>query len=59
MNPKNLTSREKLEHEDSAHAVYRSWCSACVEARGVGGQHRIELLQEEERERTTPIVAFD
>ena len=26
---------------------------------GVGGQHRIELLEEEERERTTPIVAFD
>ena len=27
--------------------------------RGVGGQHRIELLEGEERERTTPIVAFD
>ena len=26
--------------------------------RGVGGQHRIELLEEEKRERTTPIVAF-
>ena len=24
-----------------------------------GGQHRIELLEEEERERTTLIVAFD
>ena len=41
------------------HAVYRSWCAACVEGRGVDGQHRIELLDEEERERTTPIVAFD
>ena len=59
MNPKNSTSREKQEHEDSGHAVYRSWCAACVEGRGVGGQHRIELLEEEERERTTPIVAFD
>ena len=58
MNPKNPTSREK-EHEDSGHAVYRSWCAACVEGRGVGGQHRIELLEEDERERTTPIVAFD
>ena len=56
MNPKNPTSREKQEHEDS---VCRSWCAACVEGRGVGGQHRIELLEEEERERTTPIVAFD
>ena len=30
-----------------------------VEGRGVGGQHPIELLQEEERERTSPTVAFD
>ena len=59
MNPKNPTSRDKQEHEDSGHAVYRSWCAACVEGRGVGGQHRIELLEEEERERTTPIVAFN
>ena len=57
MNPKNPTCREKQEHEDSGHAVYRSWCAACVEGRGVGGQHRIKQL-EEERERT-PIVAFD
>ena len=33
--------------------------AACVEGRGVGGQHRLELLEEEERQRTTPIVAFD
>ena len=59
MNPKNPTSREKQEHDDSGHAVYRSWCAACVEGRGVGGQHRIELWEEEEREKTTPIVAFD
>ena len=59
MNPKNPTSREKQEHEDSGHAVYRSWCAACVDGRGVGGQYRIELLEEEERDRTTPIVAFD
>ena len=59
MNPKNPTGREEQEHEDSGHAVYRSWCAACVEGRGVGGQHRIELLEEEEREKTTLIVAFD
>ena len=59
MNPKNPTSREKQEHEDSRHVVYRSWCAACVEGRGLGGQRRIELLGEEERGRTIPIVAFD
>ena len=60
MNPKNPTSREKQEHEDSGHAVCRSWCAAaCVEARGVGRQHRIEILEEEEIENTSPIVAFD
>ena len=58
MNPKNPTSRGKQEHEDSGHAVCSSWCAACVEGRGFGRQHRIELVEEEERERTTPIVAF-
>ena len=52
-------SREEQEHEDHGHAVYRSWSAACVEGRGVGEQHRIEQMEEEERERTTPIVAFD
>ena len=59
MNPKNPTSREQQEDEDSGRTVYKNWCAACVEGRGVGGQHRIELLEEEEKERTTPIVAFD
>ena len=59
MNPKNPTSREKQEREDSGPPVHRSRCAACVEGRGVGGQHRIELLEEEEREITSPIVAFD
>ena len=30
MNPKNPTSREKQE-QIQGHAVYRSWCAACVE----------------------------
>ena len=30
-----------------------------LEGRGVGGQYRIELLEEGERETTTPMVAFD
>ena len=36
MNLKNPTSREKQEYEDSGHAVYKSWCAACVERGGVG-----------------------
>ena len=59
MNSQNSTSREKQEHEDSGHTVYRSWCAACVEGRGFGGQHRVELLEDEEGERSTPMVAFD
>ena len=59
MNPKNQTSRVKQEREDSGHAVCRSWCAACVEGRGVGGQYRSELLDGEERQkRTTPIDTF-
>ena len=30
MNPKNPTSREKQEHEDSCNAVCRNRCAACV-----------------------------
>ena len=39
MNPQSPTSPEKQEHEDSGHVVYRNWCAAFVEGRGVGGQH--------------------
>ena len=56
---KNPTSRKEQELEDCGHAVYRTWCVVCVEGRGVGGQHRLELMEEEQREKTTPIVAFD
>ena len=60
MNPKNPTSREKQEREDSGHAVLQEMvCGFCLDGRGVGGQHRIELLEEGEKERTTPIVVFD
>ena len=56
MYPKNPASREKQEHEDSGHVAYRSWCAACIEGRGGGGQHRSELLVEEERERKSPMT---
>ena len=48
MNPKNPTNQEKQEHEDVGHAVDRSWCAACAEGKGVGGQHRLELLEKEQ-----------
>ena len=54
MKPKNSMSREEQKHEDYGHAVYRSWCAACVEGRGVGRHLQVEPLEEEERERTTP-----
>ena len=47
--PRNPTSREKQEHEDPRHAVSRNWSAACVDGRGVGGQHRIELVEEREK----------
>ena len=33
-----------------------SWCDACVEGRGVGGQHRIELLDEEKRKKRLQLL---
>ena len=52
-------SRGEQEHEDCGHAVYKNWCAACVEARGVGRQLQVEPLEDEEKEQTTPMVAFD
>ena len=37
----------------------RSWCAVCVKGRCVGKHLQVEPLEEEERERTTPMVAFD
>ena len=59
MNPKNRAERNKNMKTQDMHAVFRSWCVACVEGRGVGEQHGLELLEEEEREITTPTVAFN
>ena len=58
INPKNPTRREKQEHEASGHVFYRSWCDAWVDGRCVGGQHRIELLEEEERENNNSDCSF-
>ena len=52
MNPKNPTSREKQEHEDIQDMLSTGvGVLLGVEGGGVGGQHRIELLEEEEREK--------
>ena len=53
-NLKNPMSRSEQERQDCGHVVYRNWCAACVEARGVEGQPQVEPLEEEERKRTTP-----
>ena len=53
LSSKDPTSRETQEHEEPGHAVHRSWCVGCVDGCGVGGQHRIELLDEEERGKVT------
>ena len=52
-------SRTKQQHGGCGHVVYRSWCVVCVEDRGFGGQNRIELSDEQERETTFPIVVND
>ena len=52
-------SRAEQEREDCGHAVHRNLCADCVEARAVGRQLQVEPSEEEEGERTTPMVAFD
>ena len=45
--------------QDCGHAVYRNRCAVCVKGRCVGKHLQVEPLEEEERERTTPMEAFD
>ena len=52
-------SRAEQEREDCGHAVYRNWCAVCVKGRCVEKHLQVEPLEEEERERTTPMVAFE
>ena len=53
-NPKTPAGREKQEHEESGHAVLQKL--ACCLCRRTGSWW---TTQEEERERTLPIVAFE
>eukprot|EP00959_Pyramimonas_sp_CCMP1952_P455551 9471732-Pyramimonas_sp.AAC.1 len=58
--PRMPSAKEVQEHEDQAHAVFRAWCKACCEGRGLGAQHRREFeLDPEFGENVVPIVAFD
>ena len=50
---------EEQEPEDCGHAVHSSGCVVCVKGRCVVKHLQVETLEEEERERTTPMVAFD
>ena len=52
-------SRAEQEREEFGHAVYMNWCVACVEGRCVQKHLQVEPLEEEERERTTPMATFD
>ena len=38
--PPEPSSHEKMAHEVSGHAVYRSWCVHCIAAKGQGAGHR-------------------
>ena len=50
------TKLEVEHHVASGHAQHRSWCDACMRARGIAGRHeRRELGREDE----DPLVAID
>ena len=52
--------KAQQEREDCGHAVYRNWCAVCVRGRCVEKHLQVELLKEEEKERTKPSLAdFD
>lgn len=44
---RNPTERQKQEHNDQNHAVYREWCPICVAAKAVGTPHRRKKVKEQ------------
>ena len=54
--PYEPTWKEKQEHEDHNHVVYRDWCPPCVQAKGLASQHR---SQDDEDENAEPTISFD
>ena len=59
MNPMNPTNRENKNPKIRVMLFTEVGVPLVSKEKEFGGQHRIELLEEEERERTTPIDAFD
>ena len=46
------------EHEDSNHAQYRSWCSACVRGRAKANPHK-QVGDAEKEEEQIPTISID
>ena len=52
--------KAQQERENCGHAVYRNWCAIYVRGRCVEKHFQVELLKEEEKERTKlSLAAFD
>lgn len=51
--PMDPTQAERDEHYLTGHATYRSWCDACVRARGRATQHR------RSEGGTLPVISWD
>ena len=54
--PKAPSERERQEHEEAGHVLFRSWCVHCASARGIGQQHHSS--PEEDGEDLTEALAF-
>ena len=53
------TAKQRQEHEEENHAVYRDWCPVCIRARGLGNQHRKNKEKRKEEESEGPRIYSD
>ena len=53
--PLKPTEEEVKEHFDMGHAVYRNWCSICVEARG----KEMDCRRDDGKDRKLPEYSWD
>ena len=54
--PPSTSQAEKDNHEATGHAVYRSWCSDCVQGRGRAKAHDNQKQREGE---SVPVLSWD
>ena len=51
--------RQRQQHEEENHVIFRNWCAVCIAGRGIGGQHRRKRKLRAEELAEGPMICSD